>query len=160
MRINIIYAITKNNEMKKWIKITLWSSGSIITLLLIGFLILIWPFLPIQNSLDNRNPARKAEMTEITLKWGRLAPFPENVENFTIYTTGSPFTRTFKGSFTATEDIIKSWIAQSPGLQDAKIESISETKKKYIITPGGGANYAEVVIDYEIGKIEFRVSWS
>ncbi len=48
----------------------------------------------------------------------------------------------------------------SPGLQDAKVENISETEKKYIILSDGGAAYAEVIIDYETNKVEFTVSWS
>ena len=145
--------------MKKWIKWTLWGIGGATGafIILIGiFLFLLVP----QNERDNRNSARKTEMVEITLKWARLAPFPQEAENFNIYTEGNAFTRTFKGSFTASEETIKIWVEQSPGLQDAKIDAISEKKKKYIIPPGGGANYAEVVIDYETGKIEFKASWS
>ena len=146
--------------MKKRIKITLWATGSLIVLISIGFLISFWPFLPIQNAIDNRNPARKTEMAEITVRWGRLAPFPDEAENFAIYTEGSFLTRTFKGSFTASQDVITSWVEQSPGLQDATVEMMSEKKARYIVSPSGGANYAEVVIDYESGKVEFVVSWS
>jgi hypothetical protein len=152
--------------MKKWTKITLWGIGGIIggiggiigaIIILMGIFVFL---LTTQNDRANRNPAKKAEMKQITVEWARLAPFPEEADNFNIHTEGSAFTRTFKGSFTASEEIIKSWVQQSPGLQDAKIEEMSETKKRYIISPGGGANYAEVVIDYETGKIEFSVSWS
>ncbi|MBI5725008.1 MAG: hypothetical protein HZA50_13690 [Planctomycetes bacterium] len=145
--------------MKKWVKYTIWGIGGTIgvAVILIGIFLYL---LLTQNDRMNRDPAAKTEMIETTLEWARLAPFPQKAANFNIYTEGSAFTRTFKGSFTATEEIIKTWVEQSPGLQDAKIESISVKKKKYIISPGGGANYAEVIIDYETGKVEFKAYWS
>jgi hypothetical protein len=99
-------------------------------------------------------------MIEATLEWGRLAPFPEDAEDFIIYTKGNMFTRTFQGNFTAPEVALKKWVEQSPGLQDAKVEVISNTQKKYVISPGGRAAYAEVIIDYKTGKVAFRAYWS
>ena len=99
-------------------------------------------------------------MIILTLKWGRLAPFPKEIENFVILTEGNPMTRTFKGSFNCRQNVLDSWIKSSPGLQDAKVESISKKIKKYIISPGGDASYAEVLIDFTINKIEFKVYWS
>ena len=145
--------------MKKWVRIASWGIGGTIGVLVIvlGIYLLL---LDTQNERDNRIPARQTDMIQTTLEWARLAPFPQEAQNFNIQTEGSALTRTFKGSFSCSEDIIISWVEQSPGIQDAEVENISETKIRYIISPGGGANYAEVVIDYEMGKIEFRVSWS
>jgi hypothetical protein len=112
------------------------------------------------NSRDNANPINKKEMIEITLKWARLAPFPRETKDFKIYTEGNSLTRTFKGSFTASKESIKKWTMQSPGIQDAKVEVISKDNKRYIIKPGEKAGYAEVIIDYETGKVNFEVSWS
>jgi hypothetical protein len=145
--------------MKKWFKITKWKIGCIgATSIIIAtsLLLLVAP----HKERDNRNTAKQNEMEQITLEWARLAPFPQKAKNFNIYTEGSAFTRTFKGSFNCSEDEMESWVELSPGLQDAEIEDMSDTIKKYIISPGGGANYAEVVIDYAIGSVEFKVSWS
>jgi len=34
-------------------------------------------------------------------------------------------------------------------INEFEVQTISTSKKKYIIEPGGGANWAEVIIDYE-----------
>ena len=70
------------------------------------------------------------------------------------------FTRSFRGSFSAPKNVIESWIQKSPGFKDAKIEKIDEGIQKYIITPGGGANWAEVTINYLENKVDFYVCWS
>ena len=117
-------------------------------------------FLIPTNEKGNNTPAKQAEMIKITTEWCRLAPFPKETKNFTIYTEGSPMTRTFKGSFSSSNDVLERWIKESPGLMDAKIEKISKNKKKYIILPGGGAAYAEVVIDHETKKVTSETYWS
>ena len=43
-------------------------------------------------------------------------------------------------------------------LLDASIEETNDGKQKYIIEPGGGANYAEVIID--LNMVTIYVSWS
>lgn len=112
------------------------------------------------NDRDNHDPEMKAEMIEATLEWARLAPFPQNARNFEISTKGNPFTRTFTGSFTASEQSIKSWVERSSGLRDAETEVINEGEIRYIIKPGGGASVAEVRIDYNSGGVWFYASWS
>ena len=112
------------------------------------------------NNRDNHDPVKKAEMIETALEWARLAPFPQDVKDFKVFTEGNAFTRTFKGSFTASEQSIRSWVKQSIGLRNAKTKVISEGKIRYIIKPGGGANSAEVIIDYSSGRVEFIASWS
>lgn len=112
------------------------------------------------NEMDNRNLKKQIEMEEITLEWGRLAPFPSATEDFMIWTEGNSFSRTFKGSFTSSPTELETWIQKSPGLQDAEVEQISESTQRYIISPGAGASYAEVIINATTGTVEFRVSWS
>ncbi|HEX9060197.1 MAG TPA: hypothetical protein VF941_08445 [Clostridia bacterium] len=112
------------------------------------------------NSTDNTSPEKKSEMLKLTLKWGRLSPIPESKSKFNIETEGGSFTRSFRSSFYLRKTDIDKWVKSSPGLADAEVQNIDSTKKKYIIKPGAGANYAEAVIDREKGFIEIYVSWS
>lgn len=49
------------------------------------------------NDLDNTDSARRAEMMQITLEEGELAPFPPSARETWIWTEGNMFTRTFIG---------------------------------------------------------------
>jgi hypothetical protein len=99
-------------------------------------------------------------MTKLILEWGRLAPFPVSATNVTIKTEGNSFTRSFRASFKAPKRDIQAWINASPGLSETTPKEISDNKVQYTISPGGGANMAEVVIDYNLNKVEIYVSWS
>ena len=120
------------------------------------FLLLIFP----TNSIQNAFPFYQSSMVKATLEWARLAEFPEQVEKFEIKTYGSSFSREFRGSFKASNADIAKWMTECTGLQDAKMEIISTDIVKYIITPGGGAQYAEVVIDFDSGEVTFQTYWS
>lgn len=109
---------------------------------------------------DNKDPAKKDSMIECTLKWGRLAKFPDSKREFDIYTEGSSFTRSFRCNFYLPKSDLDKWIEESSGLKDAEIQTIAPSKEKYIIKPGEGANYAEAVIDFQKCYVEIYVSWS
>jgi hypothetical protein len=111
------------------------------------------------NSRDNQDHAKQAEMMALVLEWGRLAPFPASATNISIKTEGSSFTRSFRASFIATKQDIETWMNDSPGINEATPEEISKNKVQYIIEPGGGANWAEVTIDFASDKVEIYVSW-
>jgi hypothetical protein len=127
--------------------------------LLVGLVAFVSLFLGSANSRDNQDPAKQKEMMALVLEWGRLSPFPSSASNVSIKTDGNSFTRSFRASFTAPKDEIRSWIKASPGLNETKSEEISASKVQYIITPGGGANQAEVTIDYGLNQVEIYVSW-
>jgi len=91
------------------------------------------------------------------VKWCRLEAFPKSATDITIKTEGGMFTRSFRFSFLARPEDIKAWIAKSPGLNDAKIEK-DQKVTKYIISPGGGAAYAQVLI--EDNKVSIYSYWS
>lgn len=112
------------------------------------------------NNLDNKNPIAKSSMIKTTLEWGRLAPFPESKTDFNIHTEGNSFTRAFRTSFYLPRTELDKWIKASPGLGDAKIEAISKDKHKYLIKPGGEAQYAEVIIDSRECFVQIYVYWS
>lgn len=140
----------------------IWLSCGIMGVIVSGIILLL--FLFPSNSRDNLNPFRQAEMMQLTLEWGRLAPFSvANAENVSIWTEGNQFTRSFRAKFNASDEDTNSWIKASPGLNEATIEETSDGKKKYVIMPGGGANYAEVIIDFkpdQVNEVEVYVSWN
>ncbi len=112
------------------------------------------------NALDNQNSVKQDEMMRIVLEWGRLAPFPASATNISIKTEGSSFTRSFHASSIAPKDDIQIWLSSSPGLQGTTAEEVSDNTVRYSISPGGGANLAEVTIDHSLNKVDIYVSWS
>jgi hypothetical protein len=135
-----------------------------IVVLLITIFISLFGLLTIymlhQNAIDNINPIAKNSMLKTTLEWGRLAPIPKSRKEFDIYTEGGSFSRSFHSSFYLPETDLEKWIATSPGLVDAEIQIINDSKRKYLIKPGGGAQYAEAVVDSKKCFVEIYVSWS
>ena len=92
-------------------------------------------------------------------EWGRLAPFPPTAHSVQIETAGSMFTREFRASFSADPDEIERWLSDSPGIQDATAEKDGGTTV-YRIRPGGGAAFAEAIVDLEGGTVRIHVYWS
>ncbi|MFZ5856625.1 MAG: hypothetical protein ACOYZ6_07330 [Chloroflexota bacterium] len=117
-------------------------------------------FLASSNSRDNQEPAKQQEMMTLVLEWGRLSPFPVSATNVSIISEGNLFTRSFRASFTAPKQDIESWVKDSLGLNEATPDELSDDKLQYIVTPGGGANRVEVMIDYGSNRVEIYVSWS
>ena len=111
------------------------------------------------SSRDNQDPAKQKEMMALVLEWGRLSPFPTSATNISIKTEGGSFTRSFRASFTAPKQEIRAWIDASPGLNETTPDKLSDNKVQYIIAPGGGANRAEVTIDYGLNQVEIYVAW-
>lgn len=120
----------------------------------------------------------KHEAIQCVLAWGRLAPFPKNISDFEIKSSGNPFTRRFHCSFIARKGDLTRWVIASPGFKDSFIVKPSNVIQTfirdggrcdtvlphkgitYIITPGDGGNSAEVEIDYNTGKVTIDVGWS
>ena len=93
---------------------------------------------------------------DCVLEWGRLAPFPESAEHLTVTIEGGMFTRAFRVTFVASQEEIARWLASSPGTKELTPQRVEPNTRKYVIEPGGGAAYAEVVIDDETNLV--RVS--
>jgi hypothetical protein len=72
----------------------------------------------------------------------------KKINKFCISTAGNMFTRHFSASFYLPEDDLADWVSESPGLQDAQVKEVGDGVKEYVIDAGGGAGYAETVIDY------------
>jgi hypothetical protein len=118
-------------------------------------------FITSTGDYENLDPDNKPYMIETTLEWGRLAPFPDNIENFTIKAGGSIFTKSFRGSFNAQDSqIIDTWMKNSPGIMEAAKETMPDGGVKYIISPGGGAQHAEVIVNKDVTSVDFYVFWS
>jgi hypothetical protein len=129
------------------------------TILLVAVVVFAGRFFTSSNSRDNQDPAKQKEMMAIVLEWGRLSPFPASATNVSVETEGNSFTRSFRARFVAPKQDIQSWIKDSPGLNEAVPEELSNNKVKYIITSEGGTNKAEVTIDYILNQVEIYVSW-
>jgi len=100
------------------------------------------------------------EMLRITLIWGRLAPLPTSAQNFTITTEGSMFARAFRASFTAPVADVDRWLRDSPGTRDVTPERPSPRVRRFLISPGAGAQYAEVTVNDGSGMVRIYVYWS
>lgn len=130
-----------------------------ITVCIVGLISFVVLSLSPTNTRDNQNRAKQKEMMTIVLEWGRLAPFPASATDVSITTEGSSVTRSFRASFIAPKQDIHKWIKESSGINEATPEELSGNKVKYIIVPGGGANRAELTIDYALNKVDIYVSW-
>jgi hypothetical protein len=107
------------------------------------------------NSARNRSSAM-----ECVLTWGRFAPFPASARHVSFSTEGSMFTRGFRVTFTAPPAEIESWLQQSPGTHEATPETLSPRVRHFEITPGGGAEHAEVTVDDTDHEVSIYVYWS
>jgi len=104
--------------------------------------------------------ANRQSAIDCTLEWGRLAPFPATAEQFSITTHGNMFTREFRASFIASPDEIERWLKESPGTRQAVPTTPFPGVRKFQITPGGGAQFAEVSVDDAKHQVFIVVSWS
>jgi hypothetical protein len=144
--------------MNKFLKLAIGLASIVCITGIIYFSAVVWYLAP-SNARDNQNSAKQKETMSSVLAWGRLAPFPANAANVSIETEGNSFTRSFHASFVAPKQDIQVWINDSPGLNEAAPEELSSGKVWYRITPGGGANKAEVTINYILNSVEIYVSW-
>ena len=103
--------------------------------------------------------ADKRVAIDMTLEWGRLAPFPKSARDLVIAKTGNIFTRGVRLSFYAPKEEIARWVEESPGLKETQPKK-EGSQSKYEIKPGGGAQHAEVVIDDSTDKVQVYVFWS
>ena len=125
---------------------------------LLYIIILLIPTLVACDRVSNQE-----ETIDTVLEWGRLSPFPESAENVTIKTEGSMFTRAFRVTFTASKDEVTQWLSHSPGTQNVTPIPENDTSSKYVIDPGGGAQYAEIVIrevNEQTLSVEIYTYWS
>lgn len=100
---------------------------------------------------------------ESVLAWTRMAPFPDSAQDLTVTTEGGPFSRAFRVTFRAPADDVAQWIAGSPGTQGLAPEQVGPDTLRYVIAPGGGAQYAEVEVtrvDPHTSLVRIYTYWS
>ena len=97
---------------------------------------------------------------EITREWARLAPLPVSAFNVNVEVIGSMFSREFRLTFRAEPDVVDAWLRASEGIQDAEKSRHADMLIKYAIHPGGGAQFAQVLVYPNIGQVEIRAYWS
>ena len=91
--------------------------------------------------------------------WARVAPLPPSARNVDVDVKSSMFSREFIITFNAPPAVIQKWIAASPGLTSASL-STTGSVTTYAITPGGGAQFAEVKVDSRAHQVIIRTYWS
>ena len=101
----------------------------------------------------------RREMLRTTLLWARVAPPPAGKHDFIIQKEGGFFSRSFRCSFSAAPEEVERWLQQSPGTWALLPEKPPATTRHYIISPGGGAQRAEVTVDSS-GTVGIYVSWN
>lgn len=69
------------------------------------------------------------------------------------------FTLAFRICFVASASDIQRWLAESPGTCSILPETNGNIQR-YGITPGGGAQHAELTVDLESGEVRIYVYWS
>ncbi len=130
-------------------------AGTLAMVIGVGSLWLIAP-----NWLDNHNPFMQQTMIDVAWQWGNFAPIPPSAKDFRIMTSGSSFSRTFSGSFTAEHSILEAWIQDSPGLNFDQGTRLESGEIRYTISPSNQAVFGTVDLDPKENIIYFTVSWS
>ncbi len=102
----------------------------------------------------------RRQQLEIPLVWARLAPYPKSARDLRASTSGGMFTREFRVSFSAPAPDIERWLEASPGTRDITPHIPSPGKRHFAISPGVGAQHAEVTVDDTAGLVSIRVYWS
>ena len=96
---------------------------------------------------------------DTSIEWARLAPLPVPTSEVAVEVAGSPFTREFRLSFHLSEAQLEKWLSDCKGISDAEI--FQEGKiTRYAIRPGGGAQFAEVRVNWPTGEVVVRTYWS
>jgi hypothetical protein len=103
--------------------------------------------------------ANRQSAISAATKWARLAPLPSSAQNIKVDVKGSMFTREFRITFGAPSAVIEQWIAASPGPSSATQSTVGSVTT-YAITPGGGAQFAEVKVDASTNRVVIRTYWS
>jgi hypothetical protein len=122
-----------------------------------GLLILV---LVVGSWRSERRQRSEIQRLEIPREWARLAAYPETARDLRATTSGGPFTRAFRVSFSAPAADIEKWLKDSPGTREAEPTHPSPGKRHFAISPGGGAQHAEVVVDDVAGVVAIYVYWS
>ena len=95
-----------------------------------------------------------------TREWARLSPLPQSAVNLNIAIKGSMFTREFIIEFEAPSAAVREWLMSSPGTAQAPSFLQDDGSLRYEIAPGGGAQFAEVIVSKDGTNVRIRAYWS
>lgn len=109
---------------------------------------------------DPVSPLNQTSAIATTQEWARTADFPPGTRNLRVGTEGSMFTREFIVEFEAPAEEIAQWIRDSPGPSAATPDQQDDGSLRYPIDPGGGAQFAEIFVWPELGRVRIRAYWS
>lgn len=110
--------------------------------------------------LDPNSPQNKASAIECVCEWARLNPLPVPNSAVHVETKGGIFTREFIVTFHGDMKSILQWLNASPGTQNAYRDIHSLKYERMSISPGGGAQFAEITISEQGTKVVIRAYWS
>ena len=102
----------------------------------------------------------RRQMLLVTLEWGRLAPLPRSAHGLRIDRSGSFLSRGFQASFSAPPAEVNDWLKDSPGTRNLVPQRPDAVTRRFLISPGGGAQHAEVTINETGGRVIIYVYWS
>ena len=104
--------------------------------------------------------AGQQEAVKTILEVGNLAKIPSQAKLASPKTEGSMFTRAFRMKFHADPSVVKKWLHDSKGLQNADVTHENGNTKYVIKKPGCGYGHAEVVVDASFSTVSAYVYWS
>lgn len=97
-------------------------------------------------------------------EWARLQPLPACASKAIVTTDGGMFSREIIINFSCDRESLAQWVNSSPGLKDAKVSLSGPSKNgkytNYKISPGGGAMFAFVQINWKSNAVYIRTYWS
>ena len=125
---------------------------------LLAMVLLVGVCLGVLGACQPKLEARNNDARRAAMEWCRLAEFPSGRTNEQIVISGSSFTRGFEIWFTLTPSDLESWIRNSPGLQDASVETNGDGRT-YLVKPKD-AVYCLVRINEATGEIYIKTYWS
>ncbi|KPL02365.1 MAG: hypothetical protein AMK75_02895 [Planctomycetes bacterium SM23_65] len=110
--------------------------------------------------LDPGSPWNRESTMQTVRSWTRLAPLPSSARQLKIETRGSMFTREFIVTFEASSADVSRWLEASPGTSECMPTVQADGWHKYPVTPGGGAQFSEVLVSPDGTKVRIRTYWS
>lgn len=110
--------------------------------------------------LDDQSPINQRSALTAALDWARLTPLPNTATNLVITPKGSMFTREFIIEFTAPSVDVEKWLSKSSGTRGVKPTIQSNGRRVFNIKPGGGAQFAEVIVSSAGTTVKIHTYWS
>lgn len=106
------------------------------------------------------SPLNKGSAIACVCEWARLNPLPVPNSAVHVETKGGMFTREFVVTFHGDKKSILQWLNASPGTQNAYRDIHSLKYERMSISPGGGAQFAEITISEDGTKVVIHAYWS